>query len=103
MTHAIENSFELWHRRLAHINYKALPYICKTVTCLPELKVDHEGVKAVGSAEREREAQIFKNLRERERFGSVFYIIHKKYIFYMHIYIYIYMQNVESIAKNMKT
>jgi hypothetical protein len=31
--------------------------------------------------EREREAHIFKNLRERERFGSVFYIIHKKYIF----------------------
>jgi hypothetical protein len=29
MTHAIENSCELWHRRLAHINYKALPYICK--------------------------------------------------------------------------
>jgi len=27
MTHAIENSCELWHRRLAHINYKALPYI----------------------------------------------------------------------------
>jgi hypothetical protein len=31
-------------RRLAHINYKALPYICKVVTSLPELKVDHEGV-----------------------------------------------------------
>ena len=27
MTHAIENSCELWHRRLCHINYKALPYI----------------------------------------------------------------------------
>jgi hypothetical protein len=37
--------------------------------------------KVVGSGEREREAHIFKNLRERERFGSVFYIIHKKYIF----------------------
>jgi hypothetical protein len=41
MTHAIEES---WHRRLAHINYKALPYICKAVTGLPELKGDHEGV-----------------------------------------------------------
>jgi hypothetical protein len=40
MTHAIENSCELWHRRLAHINYKALPYICKAVTGLPKLKVD---------------------------------------------------------------
>jgi hypothetical protein len=41
MTHAIEES---WHRRLAHINYKALPYICKAVTGLPELIGDHEGV-----------------------------------------------------------
>jgi hypothetical protein len=44
MTHTIENPCELWHKRLAHINYKALPYICKVVTGLPELKVDHEGI-----------------------------------------------------------
>jgi hypothetical protein len=35
MTHAIKNSCELWHRILAHINYKALPYICKAVKGLP--------------------------------------------------------------------
>jgi hypothetical protein len=40
MTHAIEKSCELWHRILAHINYKALPYICKVVIGLPELKGD---------------------------------------------------------------
>jgi hypothetical protein len=44
MTHATENSCKLWHRRLAHINYKELPYICKVVTGLPELKVDQEGI-----------------------------------------------------------
>jgi transposase InsO family protein len=44
MTHSIENPCELWHRILAHINYKALPYVSKVVTGLPELKVDHEGV-----------------------------------------------------------
>jgi transposase InsO family protein len=44
MTHAIENPCELWHKRLAHINYKALPYVCKVVTGLPELNVDHEGM-----------------------------------------------------------
>jgi hypothetical protein len=44
MTHAIENSCELWHRRLAHINYKALTYICKAVTGLSELKGDHKGI-----------------------------------------------------------
>jgi hypothetical protein len=27
MTHAIENPRELWDRILAHINYKALPYV----------------------------------------------------------------------------
>jgi transposase InsO family protein len=41
MTHAIENSCELWHRRLSH---KVLPYVCKAVIGLPELKVDHEGI-----------------------------------------------------------
>jgi transposase InsO family protein len=44
MTHSIENPCELWHRRLAHINYKALPYVSKAITGLPELRVDHEGV-----------------------------------------------------------
>ena len=37
MTHAIEEY-------IAHINYKALPYICKAVTGSPELKVDQEGI-----------------------------------------------------------
>jgi transposase InsO family protein len=44
MTHTIEKSCELWYRILAHINYKALPYICKEFMGLPKLKVDHEGV-----------------------------------------------------------
>jgi hypothetical protein len=44
LTHSIENPCELWHRRLAHINYKALPYVSKVVTRLPEFKVDHEGM-----------------------------------------------------------
>jgi hypothetical protein len=44
MTHAIENPCELWHMIIAHINYKALLYVRKVVTGLPEIKVDHEGV-----------------------------------------------------------
>ena len=44
LTHSTEIPCELWHRRLAHINYKALPYVSKVVTGLPALKVDHEGV-----------------------------------------------------------
>jgi hypothetical protein len=44
LTHSTEIPCELWHRRLAHINYKGLPYVSKVVTDLPELKVDLEGV-----------------------------------------------------------
>jgi hypothetical protein len=44
LTHSIEIPCEIWHRILAHINYKLLPYVRKDVTGLPELKVDHEGV-----------------------------------------------------------
>ena len=34
---------ELWHRRLSHVNYKALPIVRKVVTGLPEIQVNHEG------------------------------------------------------------
>jgi hypothetical protein len=44
LTHSIESPCELWHKRLAHINYKALPYVSKVVTGLQALQVDHEGV-----------------------------------------------------------
>ena len=35
---------ELWHRRLAHIHYKALPIVSKVVTSLLEIQIDHEGM-----------------------------------------------------------
>jgi transposase InsO family protein len=44
LIHSTESPCELWHRRLAHINYKALPYVIKAVTSLLDFKVDHEGV-----------------------------------------------------------
>ena len=43
LVHEITSSNELWHRRISHINYKELPYVNKVVTCLPYLKIDHEG------------------------------------------------------------
>jgi hypothetical protein len=58
-----------------------------------------------GSAEREpeREAHIFKNLRERERFGSVFYIIHKYIYIYILMHIYIYIYNIQMLNQLQKT
>jgi hypothetical protein len=35
LTHSTESPCELWNRRLAHINSKALPYVGKVVTILP--------------------------------------------------------------------
>ena len=35
---------ELWHRRLAHINYKALPHVNKVVMGLLDMKIKHEGI-----------------------------------------------------------
>jgi hypothetical protein len=35
---------ELWHRRLAHIHYRALPALGKMVTGLPEIQIQHKGV-----------------------------------------------------------
>ena len=35
---------ELWHIRLAHLNYQALPTLRNMLTCLAMLHVDHDGV-----------------------------------------------------------
>ena len=35
---------ELWHRRLAHLHYRALPSLRKVVIGLPEFEVQHDGV-----------------------------------------------------------
>ena len=43
LIHETTRSSELWHRMLAHINYKELPYVSKVVIGLPDLYIDHEG------------------------------------------------------------
>ena len=35
---------ELWHRRLAHAHYRALPLASKAVVSLPEIQAKHDGV-----------------------------------------------------------
>ena len=41
--HETTISSKLWHRRITNIKYKALPYVRKVVTGLPDMKTDHEG------------------------------------------------------------
>ena len=43
LVHDSTNINELWHRRLAHLNYQALPALRNMVTGLPMLHVDHDG------------------------------------------------------------
>ena len=42
LVHETTSSSELWHRRLAHINYKEFPYVSKVVIGLPDLRIKHE-------------------------------------------------------------
>ena len=35
---------ELWHRSLAHVQYRALPLASKVVEGLPKIQAKHEGV-----------------------------------------------------------
>ena len=44
MVHESMEPSELWHRRLAHMHYRALPIARKVVEGLPEIKTKHEGV-----------------------------------------------------------
>ena len=41
LAHSTINPSELWHRRYAHLHYRALPIVSKAVTSLPELQVNH--------------------------------------------------------------
>jgi hypothetical protein len=43
LLHNIISSSELWHRKLAHIHYRALPALGKTVTGLPKIHIQHKG------------------------------------------------------------
>ena len=44
LLHDTVSSMELWHRRLAHLHYRALPSLRNVVTGLPEFEVQHDGV-----------------------------------------------------------
>ena len=44
LVHDTVDPNELWHRRLAHVHYRALPIVSKVVEGLPEFQVKHDGV-----------------------------------------------------------
>ena len=44
LVHDIVEPNELWHRRHAHVHYKALPLESKAIEGIPEMREKHEGV-----------------------------------------------------------
>jgi len=44
LVHNNISSSELWHKRLAHLHYKALPVSSKMVTFLPGMQIENDGV-----------------------------------------------------------
>jgi len=44
LVHNEVSSSELWHKRLAHLHYRALPILSKMVTGLPDMQDQNEGV-----------------------------------------------------------
>ena len=44
LVHDTVEPSELWHRRLAHVHYRALPIASKAVEGLPEIQAKHDGV-----------------------------------------------------------
>ena len=44
LVHDIVETNEIWHRRLAHVHYRALPIASKVVEGLPEIQEKHDGV-----------------------------------------------------------
>ena len=44
LVHDIVKPSELWHRRISHVHYRALPIVSKAVEGLPEFQAKHDGV-----------------------------------------------------------
>ena len=44
LLHDTVDPSELWHRRLAHVHYRALPLARKAVEGLQEIQAKHDGV-----------------------------------------------------------
>ena len=58
MIHDIVEPNELWHRRLAHVHYRALPLASKVVEYLAEIQAKHDEV-CKGCAKGKNTKKIF--------------------------------------------
>ena len=73
MVHDSVEPNELWHRRLAHVHYRALPLASKVVEGLPEMQEKHEGV-CKGCAKGKNTKNTFPSSKSKEK--GILEIIH---------------------------
>ena len=73
LIHDIVEPNELWHRRLAHVHYRALPLASKSVEGLPEIQAKHDGV-CKGCAKGKNTKKTFPRSESKEK--GILEIIH---------------------------
>ena len=73
LLHDIVDPNELWHRRLAHVHYRALPLVSKAVEVLPEIQAKHDGV-CKGCAKGKNTEKTFPSSESKEK--GILEIIH---------------------------
>jgi len=72
MVHNINHQSELWHRRLAHLHYEALPKLKKLVSRMPDVQASH-GV-CLGHASRKKKRGPFPS--SKNKIDGILQLIH---------------------------
>ena len=73
MVHESIEPSKLWHRRLAHVHYKALPMASKVVSGFPKIKEKHEGIHK-GCAKGKNAKKTFSNSERKDK--GILEIVH---------------------------
>ena len=66
MVHDSVEPNEIWHKRLVHVHYRALPVASKAVEGLPEFQEKHDGV-CKGCARAKNTKKTFPSSKEKPK------------------------------------
>ena len=81
LVHDIVEPSELWHRRLAHVHYRALPLAIKAIEGLLEILAKHDGV-CKGCAKGKNTKKTFPSSESKAK--GILEIIHPMYVVLCH-------------------
>ena len=72
LVHDTDLQCALWHKRFAHLHYKALPHVRKMVSGILEISLDHEGVFLVCKWKACKETILFKQKKKVVRYILIY-------------------------------